>query len=124
MNALRRMSELSSLSKPLKDERRGHKKSPHELARQSEAKLKQARQSEANVCRRRRRTKMKSQKLRPGSRPFFPSLKKQNRAKRRSRFGDFWLFLKVHLMYIDPISKKCIYRAFRENLVKNCAKRP
>ena len=61
MNALRRMSELSSLSKPLKDERRGHKKSPHELARQSEAKLKQARQSEANVCRRRRR-KMQSQK--------------------------------------------------------------
>ena len=42
------MSDLSSLSKPLKDERRGHKKSPHELARQSEAKLKQARQSEAN----------------------------------------------------------------------------
>ena len=32
------------------------------LARQSEAKLKQAPQSEANVCRRRRRTKMKSQK--------------------------------------------------------------
>ena len=31
--------------------------SPHELARQSEAKLKQAPQSEANVCRRRRRTK-------------------------------------------------------------------
>ena len=61
MNALRRMSDLSSLSKPLKDERRGHKKSPHELARQSEAKLKQARQSEANVCRR-RRTKMQSQK--------------------------------------------------------------
>ena len=61
MNALRRMSDLSSLSKPLKDERRGHKKSPHELARQSEAKLKKARQSEANVCRR-RRTKMQSQK--------------------------------------------------------------
>ena len=35
--------------------------SPHELARQSEAKLKQAPQSEANVCRR-RRTKMQSQK--------------------------------------------------------------
>ena len=45
------MSDLSSLSKPLEDERRGHKKSPHELARQSEA----------NVCRR-RRTKMQSQK--------------------------------------------------------------
>ena len=39
--------------------------SPHELARQSEAKLKQAPQSEANVCRRRRRTKMKSQKNLP-----------------------------------------------------------
>ena len=39
--------------------------SPHELARQSEAKLKQAPQSEANVCRRRRRTKMQSQKNRP-----------------------------------------------------------
>ena len=35
--------------------------SPHELARQSEPKLKQAPQSEANVCRR-RRTKMQSQK--------------------------------------------------------------
>ena len=35
--------------------------SPHELARQSEAKLKQAPQSEANVCRR-RRTKLQSQK--------------------------------------------------------------
>ena len=35
--------------KPLKDERRGHK-NHHELARQSEAKLKQAPQSEANVC--------------------------------------------------------------------------
>ena len=50
--------------KPLKDERRGHKKSPHELASQSEAKLKQERQREANVCRR-RRTKMKSQKNLP-----------------------------------------------------------
>ena len=46
--------------KPLKDERRGHK-NHHELARQSEAKLKQAPQSEANVCRR-RRTKMQSPK--------------------------------------------------------------
>ena len=52
----------------LKDERltkteyQTSQESPHELARQSEAKLKQAPQSEANVCRRRRRTKMKSQK--------------------------------------------------------------
>ena len=37
----------------------------HELARQSEAKLKKAPQSEANVCRRRRQTKMKSQKNLP-----------------------------------------------------------
>ena len=59
MNALRRISDLS---KPWKDERRGE--SPHELARQSEAKLKQAPQSEANVCRR-RRTKMQSQKILP-----------------------------------------------------------
>ena len=59
MNALRRISDLS---KPLKDERRGHK-NHHELARQSEAKLKQAPQSEANVCR--RRTKMQSQKKLP-----------------------------------------------------------
>ena len=50
MNALRRKSDLS---KPLKDERRGHK-NHHELARQSEAKLKQAPQSKANVCRQRR----------------------------------------------------------------------
>ena len=45
----------------LKDERltkteyQTSQESPHELARQSEAKLKQAPQSEANVCRRRRR---------------------------------------------------------------------
>ena len=57
MNALRRKSDLS---KPLKDERRGHK-NHHELACQSEAKLKHAPQSEANVCLR-RRTKMQSQK--------------------------------------------------------------
>ena len=50
--------------KPLKDERRGHK-NHHELVRQSEAKLKQAPQSEANVCRRRVRKKMKSQKNLP-----------------------------------------------------------
>ena len=37
--------------------------SAHELARQSKAKLKQAPQSEANVCR--RRTKMQSQKKVP-----------------------------------------------------------
>ena len=60
MNALRRKSDIS---KPLKDEHRGHK-NHHELARQSEAKLKQAPQSEANVCRR-RRTKMQSQKNLP-----------------------------------------------------------
>ena len=46
MNALRRISDPS---KPLKDEHR--EESPHELAHQSEAKLKQASQSEANVCR-------------------------------------------------------------------------
>ena len=46
---LRSFNRISDLSKPLKDERRGHK-----LARQSEAKRKQAPQSEANVCRRRR----------------------------------------------------------------------
>ena len=39
----------ADLSKRLKDER-----SPSELARQSEGKRKQAPQSEANVCRRRR----------------------------------------------------------------------
>ena len=60
MNSLRRILDLS---KPLKDERRGHK-NHHELARQSEAKLKQAPQNEANVCRR-RRTKMQSQKNPP-----------------------------------------------------------
>ena len=43
---LRSFNRISDLSKPLKDERRGHK-----LARQSEAKRKQAPQSEANVCR-------------------------------------------------------------------------
>ena len=48
MSALRRISDLS---KPLKDERRQKaEESHHELARQSEAKLKQAPQSEANVC--------------------------------------------------------------------------
>ena len=63
MNALRRISDLS---KPLKDERRQKaEESPHELARQSEAKRKQAPQSEENVCRRRLRTKMKSQKKPP-----------------------------------------------------------
>ena len=47
MNALRRISDLS---KPLKDERRQKaEESPHELARQSEAKRKQAPQSEENV---------------------------------------------------------------------------
>ena len=60
MNALQRISDLR---KPLKDERLGHK-NHHELARQSEAKLKQAPESEENVCRR-RRTKMKSQKNLP-----------------------------------------------------------
>ena len=54
---------ISDLSKPLKDERRGHK-NHHELARQSGAKLKQAPQSEANGCRR-RGTKMQSQKNLP-----------------------------------------------------------
>ena len=47
------MNAISDLSKPLKDERRGHK-DHHELARQSEAKRRQAPQSEANKCRRRR----------------------------------------------------------------------
>ena len=54
MNALRSFDRISDLSNPLKDERRGHK-NYHDLARQSEAKRKQAPQSEANVCRRRRR---------------------------------------------------------------------
>ena len=63
MTALRSFDRVSDLSKPLKDERRGHK-NHDELARQSEAKRKQAPQSEANVCRRRRR-KMQSQKKPP-----------------------------------------------------------
>ena len=58
MAALRSFDRVSDLIKPLKDERRGHKYY-HGLARQSEAKHKQAPQSEANVCRRRR--KMQSQ---------------------------------------------------------------
>ena len=53
---------ISDLSKPLKDERRGHK-NHHELARQSEAKCKQAPQSEANVCRRRRKCNLKKTSL-------------------------------------------------------------
>ena len=53
MTALRSFDRISDVSKPLKDERRGHIL-PHELVRQSEAKRKQAPQSEANVCRRRR----------------------------------------------------------------------
>ena len=55
MNALRRFDRISDLSKPLKDERPRTQELPHELARQSEAKRKQAPQGEANVCRRRRR---------------------------------------------------------------------
>ena len=51
MNALRSFDRISGLSKPLKDERR----ELHELARQSEAKRKQAPQSETDACRRRRR---------------------------------------------------------------------
>ena len=48
------LDRISDISKPLKDGRRGHK-NHHVLVRQREAKLKQAPQSKANVCRRQQR---------------------------------------------------------------------
>ena len=70
MYALRRFSKLLKLRWTLYEERikdlskrlRTHE-SPRELVRQSEAKRKQAPQSEANVCRRRRQ--MQSRKNLP-----------------------------------------------------------
>ena len=53
---------MADLNKRLQDERRTHE-SPRELALQSEAKRKQAPQSEAKVCRRRRQ--MQSRKNLP-----------------------------------------------------------
>ena len=58
MNALRIKDRVKDISKRL----RTHE-SPRELVRQSEAKRKQAPQSEANVCRRRRQ--MQSRKNLP-----------------------------------------------------------
>ena len=58
MNALRIKHRIKDISKRL----RTHE-SPRELVRQSEAKRKQAPQSEANVCRRRRQ--MQSRKKPP-----------------------------------------------------------
>ena len=58
MNALRIKDRVKDIRKRL----RTHE-SPRELARQSEAKRKQAPQSEANVCRRRRQ--MQSRKNLP-----------------------------------------------------------
>ena len=56
---------IADVSKRLKDQRRGHTESQSELARQSEAKRKQAPQSEANVCRPRRRRRTQSPKKPP-----------------------------------------------------------
>ena len=69
MYALRRFSKLlkdERFTKTIKDlsKRLRTHESPRELVRQSEAKRKQAPQSEANVCRRRRR-QMQSRKKHP-----------------------------------------------------------
>ena len=47
-----------------------------------------------------------------------------NTGRNLGDFGYFSKFILGKSVYRPDLKKQCIYRAFRENLVKNCEKRP